>query len=897
MSLLDGLLHRLLVLRRGERYSDEIAKELRFHADLEALAQRAENHDQLAAELAARRMLGNSTYYREEVRRMTPLAWVDAIRQDFDYARRGLMRAPGFTLAIALTLGLGIGVNASVFSFLDALFTRPPTGVAAPNDVHRLYIEQVNTREHTGRMTHDSFRYPYIKAIIATADTSIRFAAYTEPDSAAIIAGESRIPVRRSRVSGGYFGLAGVLPERGRFFAGNEGRIESPTPVAVLSDAFWRRGYQADEHVLGATLLINSRPYTVVGVAAPGFTGIDVNAVDVWLPANTAGSGPGRSGEPWYETSNNNFRMIARAPARTSMTQLTAAASLALRAVHIDGFAYDSTAMILAGPVVRGAGPADKTQELSISLRLAGLTLMVLLIACANVANLLLVRATRRRREIALRRALGVSSARLYGQLLSESLLLSAIGGAVALAFAFWAATALRRLLLPHVQWATTAVEGRTALFIVGVTFFCGVAAGIAPALQATRPDLINWLKAGAHEGAYRRSVLRHALLVVQTALSVVLLVGAGLFLLSLDNVRALDLGFDIEHTVFVEPSLTSPLPAAEMTAGLKAAAERLRATHGVDGVALASSQPMGGFAFTRVFLPDRDSLPPLGDEKAPSMIGVSPDYFRTAGVALIAGREFEATDRRGSPEVVVVSRAMARLYWPGRTAVGQCLILDQRTKPCARVVGVAADVHRRELIEKPTLQFYRPLEQIDAFFGAGELILRTSPRDLSGVTREASRMMRQSFPGTMPARIRTMAQSLDPQFRPWRLGAELFTALGILALAVAAIGVYSVVAFAVSQRTREMGIRIALGARSRDVFSLVIGEGARVVAAGVLIGLIVTLAAGRLVASLLYGVTARDPIVLGGSALALLLIGAAASALPSLRATRVDPVAALRAD
>jgi predicted permease len=522
---------------------------------------------------------------------------------------------------------------------------------------------------------------------------------------------------------------------------------------------------------------------------------------------------------------------------------------------------------------------------------------MVLLIACANVTNLLLVRATRRRREIALRRALGVSSGRLYGQLLTESLLLSAIGGAVALLFAFWAATALRRLLLPHVQWATTAVEGRTGLFIVAVTIFCGVAAGLAPALQSTSPDLINWLKAGVHEGAYRRSILRNALLVVQTALSVSLLVGAGLFVRSLDNVRALDLGYDIEHTVFVAPSFTSAPPDPDVTAGLKSAAERLRATPGVDGVALASSSPMGGFAFTRVFLPDRDSLPPLGDEKAPSTVGVSPGYFRTTGVALIAGREFDATDRLGAPGVVIVSRAMARLYWPGRSALGQCLILGERTKPCARVVGVAADVHRMTLIEKPTLQFYRPLDQVDAFFRPDELILRTTGRDLFGVTREASRVLRQTFSGSMPPRITTMAQSLDAQFRPWRLGAELFTALGILALVVAAIGVYSVVAFAVSQRTREMGIRIALGARSRDVFSLVIGEGARVVAAGVLIGLTVTLAAGRLVASLLFGVTARDPLVLAGSALALLVIGAAASALPSLRAARVDPVAALRAD
>ena len=897
MSLFDGLLHRLHVLRRGERYADEVATELRFHADLEALAQRAESPDELAAELAARRSLGNVTYYREEVRRMTPLAWLDAIRQDARYAWRGLARSPGFTAAVVVTLGLGIGVNASVFSFMNRLFLRVPDGVVDPAGVRRLYIEYSRPEEPGGRLSFDSFSYPYIRALRLAEDSTIQLGAFTSPDSTAIVEGESRVPIRLSRVTASYFSLLGVRAQRGRLFTGDEARIESPTPVAVISNALWHSAYGGDERILGRKISIGARPFTVVGIAATTFTGIDLDAVDVWVPANTYEGSPS-NGVAWYDTFQSSFRIVARIPSSSPETRVFAAATAAIRSVHLAGWFYDSTAVARAGSILRAAGPSKPDQEVSISTRIAGVALIVFLIAVANVTNLLLVRAARRRREIAVRRALGVSGRRLYQQLITESVLLGVLGGACAVLFAVWGATGLRRLLLPRVHWATNAVDGSTLAFIALAALAAGVVAGLAPGFQSTQPDLINSLRAGAREGAYRHSRLRSALLVVQTALSVVLMIGAGLFVKSLDLVRSIDVGYDVEHVVFVGPRfLGARPPATDVAAGLERAMARLRDVPTIDGVAFASVAPMRGASYTTITLPDRDSLPSFEGERGASMVPVSPGYFRATGIPLLAGRDFGGDDRYGAPKTLIVSRAMARAYWPGKSAIGQCLILGKRGAPCATVVGVVGDVHRYDVIEKPKLQFYLSAAQADTFFAPTVLVLRARDANLQTAASQAATELRRALPASSPAVVRTMAQALEPQFRPWRLGAALFVTLGLLALVVAAIGVYSVVAYSVSQRTREMGIRIALGARRADVLSLVVGEGARTVAIGIALGVVVALAAGRLVATLLYGISAHDPAVLIGAAFALLVVGGVASWVPSWRAAAVDPVVALRSD
>jgi predicted permease len=896
VSILDGLRHRLIVIWRGERYAREVERELQFHVELEALSRTTDASSPLEGEIAARRLLGNATYYREEVRAMTPLIWLDRLRQDASYAWRGLERSPGFTTAVVLTLGLGIGVNAAMFGLLDQLFVRTPAGVSAAKEIRRLYVDVSRPEEPGGRLAFDSFNYPYYRAIVGAEDSMASIAAFTRPDSIALVESGASIPVRRSLVTANYFGLLGVHPERGRFFAADEDHIESQTRVAVLSDAFWRSAYRGNGAIIGKTITMDSHPYTIIGIAARDFTGVDLDAVDVWMPSNNYGD-PSRSKEPWFETFQSSFRLLTRITNSAADERIAAIAAGAVRSIHLRGWLYDSTATVRSGSIVRALGPAKSAQELSISTRLAGVALMVLLIACANAANLLLVRASRRRREIAVRRALGVSTPRLYGQLLTESVLLSAFGGATAVLFAVWAGSALRHLLLPEVHWAGGATSLRTIAFVGVVTLVVGIATGLAPAAHAMRSDLVGSLKAGSRDGSYQRSKLRSVLLAAQAGLSVVLLVGAGLFVRSLDNIRGLDLGYDVDHVLLVRPTFPdTPPPPAQIAAALPEVAQRLRATRGVQAVAYASNPPMSGFGFQPVFLPDRDSVPSFDNERMPSVIGVSPDYFRASGIRLIAGRVLSEADRAGSASAVVVGQTMARVYWPAQNPLGKCIILGERSERCSIVVGVVADVHRRSVIEQPKMQYYVPVSA--AGFGvASDLIIRTTAKEMPAVSRIAAEELKRVFPRMSFPRIRSMTSMLEPQFRPWQLGATLFAAFGVLAVLVAAIGVYSVVAYAVSQRTHEMGIRIALGAQMHDVVRLVLGESSRVVVIGVALGIVTSVGLGRLVASLLYGVSSRDPFVIGGAACILLTIGLVASIVPGWRAGRLDPSTALRAD
>jgi predicted permease len=330
---------------------------------------------------------------------------------------------------------------------------------------------------------------------------------------------------------------------------------------------------------------------------------------------------------------------------------------------------------------------------------------------------------------------------------------------------------------------------------------------------------------------------------------------------------------------------------------GLTAAADRLRGAPGVEAVAVASARPMAGWAVESFNLPGRDSLPPLGKEVGPSMVAVSPDYFRATGVALLAGRDFDAADTRDAAGVLIVSRAMARLYWPGESAIGKCVKLGKRDAPCSTVIGVVADVHRMQLIEDPTLQYYRPWRQVSEFHAPTSMVVRTTEKNAGAVARLAAQELRRTLPGMATPVVRTVAQGLEPQLRPWRMGAQLFAALGLLALCVAAIGVYSVIAYSTSQRMHEMGVRVALGADARRIVSLVLAEGSRMVVVGVGLGIAASLVAGRLVSSLLFGIDAHNPAVLAATAIVLMSVGVVASLIPGIRAARVDPVTTLRAD
>ncbi|MEP6493211.1 MAG: ADOP family duplicated permease [bacterium] len=833
---------------------------------------------------------------RRDERTPATQAWVDRIRQEIGYAARGLKRSPGFTIAVVLTLGLGIGVNASMFSLLNRLFVQPPAGVQRPNEVRRLYLEFVNGSGSAGRLTSPRIEYPQYRALRAALDPSIVLGIYTAPDSTAVRDGNVRIAVRRSLVNPDYFTVAGVRASAGRLFGRDESDIAVATLVAVVSDAFWRDAFNGDRSILGKQVTIGVQQFTIIGVAQPGFTGLDIDAVDVWLPANTNERSGGGMPGPWYNSFGTSFKTVVRPGTPASEQRLLSVGTNAIRPVEIRGWVYDPTIRLVSGPIVEALGPADRATEVTVATRIAGVAFMVLIIACANVTNLLLLRATRRKREIAVRRALGVTRARLVEQLTVESLLLAVCGGVVALVFSSWAGVALRRLVLPRVHWADGVVDLGTLAFTFGVTLLLGIVAGLLPAIQAMKPDLVESLKAGMQSGAYRGSKLRAALLTVQAALCLVLLVGAGLFIRSLDNVQSIGVGYNAENEIFLRPQFDDPMAHDdEVRAAMPEAVKRLSTVDGVEAVAYSAVGPLQGAMFRTIHLPGHDSTPQLPGDYGPSMAAVSPAFFKASGLVLRAGRDFNDGDQRSTAPVIIVGESMARLYWPGQPAIGKCFMILKRDGPCYVVVGVAADAHRRGLIEAPISQFYVPITQIREV--PRVLIVRVRPGSAATVVRTAEQIFRPLVTRMVGMDARTFANVLERELRPWRLGATLFTALGALALVVAAIGVYSVVAYGVSQRIHEMGIRIALGARARDILDLVLSDGLRIVGVGIVIGAVTALALGRLVASLLFGVVPSDPSILIGAIVLMGVVGAVGCLIPGWRAARVDPATALRTD
>ena len=606
--------------------------------------------------------------------------------------------------------------------------------------------------------------------------------------------------------------------------------------------------------------------------------------------------------QPWYVGGFGVLRVIARVPPSVKEHKLTAVASVAYRRAQQAYGNPDTASTVITGPIVSALGPSDRAQEVSISLRLAGVSLMLLLIAIGNVANLQLIRGMRRRREIAIRQALGVSKARLYRQLMTESLLLSTLGAAAAVIIGAWASLALRTLLLPEIHWADDAHPMRLIAFTALASVVTGTLSGLAPAFRATGLDLNEALKAGAKSGVHGRAWSWRILTVGQAALSVVLLVGAGLFVRSLRNVRAIDLGFDSRHLISVIGARSNDsVQRQEFGLALGAVATRLAAMSGVERVASATQAPMQGYSSERLFLPDRDSVPKI-DNTPPLSNHVSPEYFSTVGVRLVAGRTFTSDDRTGAAPVAVVSRTMANVVWPAENPLGKCIYVFKRTAPCTTVVGIVDDMHTNDVIEpQQFMQFYLPLAQTAELDRAeprrGRLLLaRTRPGAESAVMQFAERVIREQLP-RIGVRVNDMTRVLEPKLRPWRLGATLFSILGALAAIVALVGMYSVIAYSASQRAHEMSIRGALGARAQDIVALVASDGLRMVIVSVAIGIACAAAMGRLVASLLYGVSTRDPLVFVGASVLLTLMGLAASLVPAMRAARSDPASALRAE
>ncbi|MFI5228658.1 MAG: ADOP family duplicated permease [Gemmatimonadales bacterium] len=878
-DLLSDVRFRLRALFRREDVERELADELQLHVEIETDRLIAEGVPADEARRQTRLALGGVEQVKEATRDARGLVWVDAFRQDLGWAARSLRRSPGFTAAVVLTIALGLGANAALFGVIDRLMFRPPAYLRDPELVNCVYFysKMFGRRDiPTPTASHT------LLADIEDSTRSFDQVAGSRDGTAVVGTGTDAHSATVTAVTGTYFNFFNARPVRGRFIGADDSKGPAGSPVAVVSYAYWRDQLGGRADVVGVSIQVDSAIRTIIGVTPDGFVGItDGPPPALWIPAGS------RSGT----------NVIVRRKAGVSESAATAELSLtflrsyeAARLVAPRMMPVEEARPRAAVVAILKMRRPDAAPEAKLVPWLAGVGLIVLLIACANVCNLLLARALRRRREIAVRLALGVSRARLLAQLLTESLLLAAMGGSAGLIVGRWGAAILRTFLIPNGGEVAVVTDPRTLIFASCIALGVGILSGLAPAAHALRQDLSDGLKSGVHEGSYQRSRARSALLVLQVALSALLLVGAGLFVKSLTHVRALRLGYD------VDPVLTAELNwrgarADDSTreALLNHLVAEVTTIPGVTHATRAVGVPFYWVTFQTLFVPGVDSV-----EGTFVLQTATPEYFATMGTRVLRGRSIAATDRADAPLVAIVSEGMAHALWPGHEALGRCFRVGADTAPCRTVVGIAENIKQGNFTDNAGLHYYLPAAQWHP--GQGLLLVRVNGNASQYVETIRRRLQRQ-MPANGEIKITTLRELVDPKMKPWRLGATMFLAFGGLALIVAAVGLFAVIAYNVEQRSRDLGVRIAFGAESSDVLRLVVGQAMRFAFFGVAIGGAVALGAGRWMQPLLFRESPADISVYAIVAAALFAVALTASALPALRAARTDPNLVLRSE
>jgi putative ABC transport system permease protein len=836
---------------------------------------------------------------------LQPKRLEDEMFQDLRYGARVLAQGRGFTVAAVLCLALGIGANTAIFSLASAVLWRP-LPVERPGQL----VEIIRG----DGMTEKSLSHPDYLAISERNDTlaglaisSLTEFSFGHGKQSQMVAGEL--------VSGNYFDVLGVRPVLGRAFLPEEDRTPGTHPVVVVSHDFWQSQLGGDPQLVGKTVRLDNQQYTVVGIAPSGFRGTEAPfGPVVWIPVMmTEATMTVRQMTPPLKDRGHEFAAIGRLKPGVSLEQAQAQLETLNRQLE------------LADPLPEARTRANADRSLKL-VRLRGLIVylqpmarkatallsavvgLVLLIACANVANLLLARASARRKEIAVRLALGAGRMRLIRQLLTESFLLALLGAVAGLLIAFWINRALMALEPPvPASWnfqIDLRLDAQALGFTVLLTFVTALLFGLAPALQASKPDLVPALKDAAPALArglrYLRWLsLRNALVVAQVAVSLVLLIGAGLFLRSLQHVRRLDLGFKTENrlALTLDPAKQGD-DLAKTREFVAQAVERLNAAPGVERVSAANFLPLGLSRLGAQIEVEGRPTPPNARPTFGTDQVVGLDYLRTMGTRLVRGRDFTARDNAGAPRVAMINEWMARRLFPNEDPLGKRLRIGAPSAPLSdaplcEIVGVAEDVNFN-LGERSGPVVYRPLAQ-HAFHSITLIVhTRGDPKAQIAAVRSAV----QAIDDNLPAQeIKTLEEIVGLQFWPARMLAGLLAALGSVGLLLASVGVYGVMSYAVAQRTREIGVRMALGAQSRDVVKLIVRQGVGLTLAGAAIGLALSFAATRLVASMLYGVEATDPLTFIFVSSFLLGVAVVACYLPARRGTKVDPILALRSE
>jgi predicted permease len=810
---------------------------------------------------------------------------------DLRYALRTLARRPGFTLVAVLSLGLGIGANVTIFSLVDVLLLRS-LPVADPAHLVKIYtVDAKNPGVPVPMLSHLNWKDYREQA------RSFRGILGYDTNPISVVTTGDAFMANGQLVSDNYFSLLGVHAAHGRTFSAEESTREGAHPVAVISDHFWHQQLGGSPAAVGRNLTLNGHPYTVVGIAPPGFAGGDLGTqIDIWVPmAMNRQISPDPSVN-WYNTRRGLFIFnIARL--RPGVSLPAAQAEMKTLARHLEQEypkANQGRSVVLVPLAEATLPPGQREQLRGASLLLLGVVGLVLLIACANVANLLLARAVTRQREIAVRLSQGARRGRLLRQLLTESLVLALAGGLAGLLMMVWADRALAVFLaaLPNPMMIDLGVDPAVLLFALGMSLLTGLLFGLVPALQSTRPQLVTALKTqAASPPPVRHGLgLRGALVAGEVALSLVVLVAAALFLRSLGAARRIDPGFDTRHLLAM--SFDVGLYGLEQDRGeqlFRRLREQVGALPGVASVALAQAGPLQVAVVRSIFLEGRENPE---DGLLVQVDSVDPAFFRTVGMPLLAGRAFTEADRDGAPIVAVVNRTLADRFWPHQDPVGKRF--HYHSGPPIEVVGVARDAKYTSVSEEPQPYVYLPLAQ--RYAAAVTLLVRAAGNP-GALQPTVERRVHELAPGMPLVGSGPIAVQLDASLWGPRLGASLLALFAVLALVLAAIGIYGVMAFAVAQRARDIGIRMALGARRGEVLAMVVSQGMVQVAVGLALGLAGAWALSRLAGNLLIGTSPTDPLAFGVTPLLLALLALGSVYIPARRATRVNPTVALRSE
>jgi predicted permease len=885
------ILRRFTSLFRRRRLDEALDEEVRAHLDLLAADYERRGMTPYEARLAARRAFGGVEPMKEAYRDRRGLRWLEDLRRDLQHSFRALRRAPVFAVAAVLTVAVGMSAMTGMLLIMNAFMFRP-LPVDRPEQ-----LVSISTRDAHATLPH-GLSFLDLQDYRAGSDVLSDAIGYMARGGV-LNAGDGADRLALQIVTDNYFSMLGVTAAAGRLIQPAEGRGRGDAPVIVLAYDYWQSRFGGDPSVVGRPVRVSGRPFTVIGVASRTFHGTEaLFRIDAYVPlwmwdALNEGGSPVLT-----DRSAHDLFVLARLRPGVSIAQ--ARAALDNRAASL-ARGYPSTnrgvALLVVPETHARPNPSIGPFFRVGATAMAGLAALLLLIMSANVANLLVARATSRGREVALRSALGAGRGQIARQFLTEGIAVSLLGGLVALPIVVLAVRALREFLARSITMVTVApdlsLDVRVLAATFGVATVAGFVAGLAPALLAWRADPSGSLKTG-RDMAGPSGRFRGALVVAQVALSLVLLVSGGLFVRSLERARQVDLGFEADGLFLATaaPGMQG-YDAARRLAFYRAASDRISSLQGVEGVAWISIPPLGLIGdFVEVAPEERPADP---DWRPPTTFeaSVSDGYLRTARVPLVEGRAFDEGDSADRLRVAIVNETLARQFWPNRSAVGRILTIDDvRTE----VVGVVRNGKYMNVSEPPQGMVFRPLAQSPSRFATVAVRTASTSPDPPAAIRQA---IRDVDPEVAVYDVKSMSEHLDSgsAFLPFRLGALLAGMFGVLGMLLATIGLYGIVAFYAGRRTHEIGVRMALGARAADVLRDVLAHGARMVLAGSVIGVILASAVAQLLRTLLVGVSPFDPLTYGVVAISLLAVALLASWIPARRATMVDPIVALRSE